>query len=220
VLLRINTKQEPYMTRLATAITATALASASPAVVQADYRGYETPRYTIVQQVGPIEVRDYQPALMAQVQVQASQSAALREGFRILAGYIFGGNVSSDKIAMTSPVTQAPSEQIAMTSPVTQSGKDGIWTVSFMMPHVYTLDTLPIPKNNAIQFIETPPEQRVAITFSGWATEGRRADFENRLRQWANSNAYTITGEAALAYYDDPMTLPWKRRNEVSFAIR
>ena len=208
------------MTRLSTALAATAIATATPVFANNTYRGYETPQYVVVAQEGSIEVRDYQPALMAQVQVQASQSAALREGFRILAGYIFGGNVSADTIAMTSPVTQTASEKIAMTSPVTQSGADGIWTVSFMMPSAYTLDTLPIPKSNAVQFVQTAPERRIAITFSGWATPARRDQFESQLMQWAGQNAYGITGSPELAYYDDPMTLPWKRRNEVSFSVR
>ena len=208
------------MSRLTTAFTAAALATATPALADATYRGYETPHYAVVQSDGSIEVRNYEPALMAQVQVRASQSAALREGFRILAGYIFGGNVSADKIAMTAPVTQAASETIEMTSPVTQTGTDGIWTVSFMMPHAYTRDTLPIPKNNAIQFVETAPAQRIAIRFSGWVTPQRRESHEGRLRDWAVANGYELMGPAELAYYDDPMTLPWKRRNEVSFSVR
>ncbi len=208
------------MTHLATALNATALATATPVFAENNYRGYETPQYVVVVRAGTIEVRDYQPALMAQVQVEASQSTALRAGFRILAGYIFGGNVSADKIAMTSPVTQTASEKIAMTSPVTQTEENGIWTIRFMMPSGYDMDTLPIPDNNAIQFEETQPQRRVAISFSGWATDSRRDRFEGDLRVWADTNGYKISGPAELAYFDDPMTLPWKRRNEISFEVK
>ena len=207
------------MTKIAASLTALTIA-ATPVAAQDSYRGYESPHYTVVSREGPIELRQYAPALMAEVQVQADRSAALRAGFRILAGYIFGGNTSTDKIAMTSPVTQTASEKIAMTSPVTQSGADGIWTVSFMMPSSYSLETLPVPNTNTIRFVETTPSTKLVMQFSGWATAGRLQDYEHQLRRHALRNGIKIAEPAQYAYYDDPMTLPWKRRNEVAFAVR
>ncbi|MEM8537470.1 MAG: heme-binding protein [Pseudomonadota bacterium] len=207
------------MARLATTLTAAAIATAHPANAEEGYRGYETPRYTVAATAGVVEVRDYAPALMAQVTVEAEQSAALRAGFRILAGYIFGGNVSADKIAMTSPVTQTSSEKIAMTAPVTQTGDNGNWTVSFMMPGSYTLDTLPIPNNSAVQFVETEPVRKAVIRYSGWATANQRARQEAILRDWASAAGIGLTGPAEFAYYDDPMTAPWRRRNEIAIVV-
>lgn len=196
-----------------------ALGAASPAVADT-YGKYETPRYTVVMQEGAFELRAYEPALMAEVTVRASQSAALRKGFQILAGYIFGGNTSAESVAMTSPVAQTASQTIAMTSPVAQTGQDGMWTVAFMMPRDYTMDTLPIPNNEAIRFVMTQPVQKVAVSFSGFASPGQMATKETALRGFAQTQGLDVTGAAEYLHYDDPFTLPWKRRNEVTLAVR
>lgn len=201
-----------------TVALAAALTAASPAMADT-YGKYETPRYSVQMQDGPFELRAYEPALMAEVTVRANQSAALRKGFQILAGYIFGGNASSESVAMTSPVVQTASETIAMTSPVAQTGADGLWTVAFMMPRAYTMDTLPTPSNDAIRFVVTEPERKVAVTFSGLANNRKMAMKEADLRTFAANNGLSVSGAAQYLYYDDPMTLPWQRRNEVVLAV-
>ena len=50
-----------------------------------------------------IEIRAYAPRVMA-VTGMADDSDS---GFRVLAGYIFGGNAEEQKIAMTAPVQQS-----------------------------------------------------------------------------------------------------------------
>ncbi|SEW45998.1 SOUL heme-binding protein [Cognatiyoonia koreensis] len=195
-----------------------ALALACPAVAET-YGKYETPQYSVLEQDGSFEIRQYEPALMAEVTVRSSQSGALRQGFQILAGYIFGGNTSAANVAMTSPVAQAPAENIAMTSPVTQTGGDGLWTVQFMMPSQYTMDTLPEPKNDAIRFVMSHPGRQVAVRFSGWAGSGRLVAKEAELRAYAAREGLNITGPAQYLIYDDPLTLPWQRRNEVALPI-
>lgn len=201
-----------------TPILAAALASATPLAAET-YKGYDTPQYTVVLERGAFEVRDYQPALMAEVTMRTTQSAALRQGFQILAGYIFGGNTSADKVAMTSPVAQTAGQSITMTSPVAQSGADGMWTVAFMMPPSYTRDTLPTPKNDAIRFVETTPSRQVVITFGGWATASRLQAKEVDLRAFAAANGLNVQGPAQYLIYDDPMTVPWNRRNEVALML-
>jgi hypothetical protein len=82
------------------------------------------------------------------VTVTGEQKEAARKGFRLLAGYIFGGNKSRQSIAMTAPVAQEPvSEIIAMTAPVMQLENAGTWTVRFTMPSAYTMEMLPQPND-------------------------------------------------------------------------
>ena len=81
----------------------------------------EEPPYTATLQDGAFEVREYPALIAAEVIVTGERSTAIGAGFRLLAGYIFGGNTRQQSIAMTAPVVQAPSagESIPMTAPVT-----------------------------------------------------------------------------------------------------
>ncbi len=117
------------------------------------YKGYESPRYSVIKKDGVIEVRHYETSLVAEVEVVGDRDKAINEGFMILAGYIFGNNLSKEKIAMTTLVSQSKAnEKIAMTTPVVQSGADDRWDIQFTMPSKYTLDTLPSAKDARIQF--------------------------------------------------------------------
>lgn len=190
-----------------------------PAYAQDGFYGkYETPRYSVEQVVGDSEVRLYAPHLLAVVSVQGDQSGALNRGFRTLAGYIFGGNEGANSVAMTSPVAQTGAT-VAMTSPVSQSGQAGVWDVTFMMPRQYTLDTLPIPNNDAVRFEQVPARRMIVLTFSGRATERALQARTDQLMQIAQSAALPTTGDAIYMYYDDPFTLPFARRNEVAFLL-
>lgn len=181
------------------------------------YKGNETPVYTVEEADGTVEIRAYAPHIAAEVTVAGSRDAAIGSGFRILAGYIFGGNASKAKVAMTTPVTQ--SEKIAMTSPVTQTGSDQGWTVQFMMPAQYTLDSLPKPDDARIRLVTTPPRRMVVLTFPGIATTASLKSRTETLRTWAAAKGLTLQGPPQFMFYDSPFTLPWNRRNEVAFDL-
>jgi hypothetical protein len=64
--------------------------------------GTEEPAYTVVQQISPsLQIRQYGARLAAQTDVPGDEIAARSEGFRRLAGYIFGANQGAATIAMT-----------------------------------------------------------------------------------------------------------------------
>ena len=65
------------------------------------YKGSETPAYSVDLSDGAIEVRAYASHIMAEVTVSGDRSGAINRGFRLLAGYIFGGNETKAKVAMT-----------------------------------------------------------------------------------------------------------------------
>ena len=68
--------------------------------------GTEEPTYTAEQITSRVEIRHYGPRIAAETTVTAEEVAARSDGFRRLAGYIFGGNQVREKIAMTAPVAQ------------------------------------------------------------------------------------------------------------------
>jgi hypothetical protein len=223
-------KQAPAIASATKAALILATVFASQASVASDRslpsEKYEQPKYRVIEQIGNIEVREYAPMLLAEVVVTGERDQAAREGFKILARYIFGGNKGQQSIAMTSPVTQVPAaegsgQQIAMTSPVTQAPLPAItndseqrWTFAFMMPARYTEATLPTPLTDRIQFRVAPAEKRAAIRFSGFSTQNNLESHRATLNNFVKARNLSTRGEPIVAFYDDPFTLPWNRRNE------
>ncbi len=120
---------------------------------------------------------------------------ALSDGFRQLAGYIFGGNTSQTAIKMTVPVmdtTKTP-ESIAMTVPVmdTLSG-NGKHIVAFTLPSKYTLESLPKPDNANIRFKYVNNSRRAVLQYSWYATESRVASKKKLLEEFIIRDKYTI----------------------------
>jgi len=79
------------------------------------------PSHSVERKDDEFEIRAYSPRVIAETQVSGTWGEGGNEGFRRLAGYIFGKNTASSKIAMTAPVGQrADSRKLAMTAPVGQ----------------------------------------------------------------------------------------------------
>lgn len=64
------------------------------------------PEYVVEKTIGKLEIRNYEPWIVAETVVRSTQEDAGNEAFHILAGYIFGKNDQKVKIEMTAPVTQ------------------------------------------------------------------------------------------------------------------
>ncbi|PPD46553.1 MAG: SOUL heme-binding protein [Methylocystis sp.] len=197
------------------------LSAAAPALADSDV---EHARYSVVASAGPIEIRDYAPQIVAETTVAGERDAAINEGFRRLAGYIFGDNAPKQKIAMTAPVEQEKGARIegakiSMTAPVGQTREGDQWKVRFTMPAEHTLDTLPHPKNPAVKLSHTPGKRMAAIRFSGVAGDNDLAEHEAKLVAHLKAQGLSPKGEAHYAFYDPPWTLPWNRRNEVMVEI-
>lgn len=181
----------------------------------------EQPQYAVQAKDRDFELRTYKPYLVAEVVTSGDQNQSVQSGFRMLAGYIFGGNQGGAKIAMTSPVAQAPQgEKIAMTSPVTQAQQGaGRWSIQFMMPGAYTLETLPKPNDPDIRFRQVPARSMASLTFSGIANDRSYREKVADLRKWVLGRGLQVRGEPVLAQYDPPWT-PWfMRRNEVLLEV-
>jgi hypothetical protein len=78
----------------------------------------EQAKYEVLTSQGIIAVRLYPPMIVAEAEVHGDRKTAINQGFRVVADYIFGNNMSKNSIDMTSPVRQQTSEKIAMTAPV------------------------------------------------------------------------------------------------------
>jgi hypothetical protein len=169
------------------------------------HKGYEMPPYSVEWTDGARELRVYGPHLLAEVRVSGGRTGAIQSGFRKLAGYIFGGNAEGEKIAMTVPVAQTPEGEH--------------WVVSFMMPARFTRETLPTPRDDSIRFVEAGSSRQIVERFSGLPGTSNLEARATALRDWAKTKGYKITAGPHYYFYDAPMTLPWKRRNEVAFTV-
>ena len=203
----------------------------------------EEPVFELAKQEGAFEVRIYPALVAAQVSVNGTRSEAVNAGFRLLADYIFGNNQGKQKITMTAPVMQAPgptpdqtqspsagkgtnigtgsvqSEVIAMTAPVMQTQTDGAWTVQFVMPKTYTLQTLPTPNNAQVRLVQLPPTRFAVLRFSGLAGEADIAEKTTALNTFIDKHQLRRAGAPTLARYNPPWT-PWfMRRNEIMIPL-
>jgi len=143
-----------------------------------------------------IEIRAYAPRVMAVTGMQGDSDS----GFRVLAGYIFGGNTEEQKIAMTAPVQQSMAGEKEM---------------AFMMPAEYALEDLPAPEDQRVSFREAPAYTAAVIQFSGWASAEKADEKWQQLRGFLIAEGIDITGEPTLNQYNPPWTLPFMRRNEI-----
>jgi hypothetical protein len=174
----------------------------------------DEPAYSVELKDGDFEIRRYEPLLAAEVTVPGERSAAISQGFRLLADFIFGNNTTKTKIEMTAPVTQQPSEKIAMTVPVTQQAAGSEWKVRFIMPAAYTAETLPAPKDQRVRIVAEPAKRFAVIRFSGWSSESNLSEHRALLEAWVKSKGLPAAGPPVAAFYNPPWSLPFLRRNE------
>lgn len=181
----------------------------------------ETTQYSVLEQKKNYEIRLYPSHIVAQTVVTGSYAEALNKGFRIVAGYIFGGNTKKESIAMTTPVIEksGKSESIAMTTPVMATVEGESHTIAFGMPRSYTLETLPTPNDSRIQIVTIPEKKMAAIRFSGIRTAARVESKKNELLEELKKDNAAIIGEVQYAGYNAPWTPPWMTRNEVLVEI-
>jgi len=179
----------------------------------------EKPSYTVLESEGNLELRRYEPYIVAETLVDGDFESAGNQGFRRLADYIFGNNRSRQKMEMTSPVSQAPSEKVAMTAPVTMHRQGDLYRITFMMPSKYTLETLPEPVNPQVQLRQVPEELVAAVRYSGTWSQQRYESHKAELEAWVTRNEWSIAGGPVFARYDPPIK-PWfLRRNEILIPI-
>jgi len=180
----------------------------------------EEPKYTVIEQAEDFELRQYEPYIVAETLVEGDFSEVGNEGFRRLAGYIFGKNSKEESIDMTAPVNLEPSsEKIAMTAPVNQEAEGGKWRITFTMPAEYTLETLPAPLDERVTLKREPGRLIAAIRYSGTWRQDRYEEKEARLKSLVEERGLKAVGEPIFARYNSPFALWFLRRNEVLIPV-
>ena len=169
----------------------------------------EEPAYTVLQNEAPFELRRYSGFVVAETFVAGDFDAASRTGFRRVADYIFGNNVAPG----------GQSQKIAMTAPVTVEPKSEGWRLHFVMPKGEKLDSLPRPNRPDVTLREVGEHDVASVRFSGWTTEVSIEEQTKKLKAWMQDKQLKEGGAPQVARYNDPFTLPWRRRNEILIPV-
>ena len=165
----------------------------------------EKQKYRVVKAEKGFELRYYPPATFATVKSSAKSYRELSgSGFRTIAGYIFGGNESSTKIAMTSPVHMDINEKGS--------------SMSFVMPSKYDVESLPKPNDAKVEIHETPGEYVAAIEFGGFANDASIRKHADLLKQLLDEKGVKTIGNFRYLGYNPPYQII-ARKNEIVVAV-
>lgn len=164
----------------------------------------ETYPYEVLKEFPDFEIRRYESrAFSYYTMPRSTYKESSGEGFRTLAGYIFGKNETGEKIAMTSPVAMNMGDSV---------------TMMFMIPSSHNMDDLPKPENPSIQFKKEPVKTVAAITFGGWASDEKINEYKEKLKNRLDMADIAYTGEFTYLGYNPPFEVI-NRRNEIIVEI-
>lgn len=168
--------------------------------VMSTQRGIEMYPYTVLKSFDEFEIRSYEASLFTSVTLPTNEyDAASNKGFSLLAGYIFGGNSTNEKIAMTSPVAMSLEDSM---------------TVMFMVPKDLKKENLPAPNQSQIEFREEPAKTLAAITFGGWANDKKIEQYKQKLLAALDAEGIAYGNRFYFLGYNAPSEVI-NRRNEV-----
>ena len=160
----------------------------------------ETYPYKVVKEYEEFEVRSYEATLFTSVKLASDKyEESSSKGFRILAGYIFGGNERNEKISMTSPVTMSLEDSM---------------TMMFMVPKKLKKEELPRPNQPEIEFKQVPAKKMAAISFGGWANDEKIEKYKNQLIEHLDAKDINYANRFYFFGYNSPYEV-FNRRNEV-----
>lgn len=164
----------------------------------------EMPQYTVIKKYNDVEIRQYPKMVVAQTTLpDTAMDKNMNNGFRTIAGYIFGGNDSNQKIAMTAPVVMTMGDTA---------------TMYFVMPKQYKKDQLPKPTSSKVKILEEAEKVLAVITFGGFSSAEKVALYRKKLASVLNQNQIKMVGPYLYMGYNAPWDII-NRRNEVAIEV-
>ncbi len=163
-------------------------------------RNIERYPYVVNKKYKQFEIRTYETTLFTSVKLSTKgYKNSSSKGFSILAGYIFGNNERSEKIAMTSPVSMS---------------LDDSMTMMFMVPKKFNKDMLPKPNQSGIEFKEEPAKTVAAIGFDGWANDAKIEKYKQQLKAALDAEGIKYSNRFYFFGYNAPFEV-FSRKNEI-----
>ncbi len=162
---------------------------------------YEEAVYEVIQKFENFEIRLYQERYVIQVLYNNEGG-----GFQKLFNYISGQNQSSQKIEMTTPVTQYT------------SGNQQV--MQFYLPNRFDQSNAPLPLNNSVEVASISAGYFAVIQYSGFASDKNFFKHAEILKNSLEKENIDFNEPPIKATYNGPFTLPNLRRNEAMFLIQ
>ena len=168
--------------------------------------GPEEPEYELLSEYEGFEIRRYSESVQARLLTPSSGWSGSSGGFRRIAGYIFGGNETNQRIAMTAPVQMWDTDSGSM--------------MSFTMPSKYSIKDLPSPIDKGVEIVKVDEYVVAVLPFSGLSGTSKTRRLMAKLETLIQASGLTAKGAPVLAVYDNPgTTLPFMRRNEIHLPL-
>ena len=165
----------------------------------------EKQKYRLVHSEKEYEIRHYPPAMLATVYSSAKSYRQMSvPGFRTLAGFIFGGNESSTRIAMTAPVHM--------------DINDSASTMSFVMPSKYDEQSLPRPNDERVKLERSQAEYVAVLRFGGYANDEKIARYSGKLKKALEQKGVSYSGNFRFLGYNPPYQFIG-RKNEIIVSV-
>jgi len=184
-------------------------------IVKSTPAGLETPPYSLIEIREQFEVRQYSAYTVCSTPLTSESSTEsgltmsilpVSSGFTELADYVFGKNVNEE----------GESEKMKITTPVIIDDQ----SMSFILSQEFTADTAPTPVTDSIILKDIPAELIAAREFTGITTENEVGKQKAKLEDALISAGIVYDNSSfKVLNYNPPFTVPWIRRNEVSFRI-
>ena len=165
----------------------------------------EKPNFQVIEHFDGFEIRAYENMHVVSSTLNTTQyDETSRNGFRILAGYIFGNNKEEKKIAMTSPVIMEMGDSV---------------TMSFILPKSLTVESAPLPNDERVDLQERPKEILAVLEFGGWASDEKIQKKTRELKKLLSEKNIPFFGDPIYMGYNPPYQLIG-RKNEVALRVK
>jgi hypothetical protein len=173
-------------------------------IVSFTSKNIETPKYKVIKNYDEVEVRLYPKMVVAKTNLaDKSFDNQGSNGFRTIAGYIFGGNEKNEKIAMTAPVVMNMGDSASM---------------YFVMPKSYKKEELPTPNSKNVQIVEVAEKTLAVITYGGFSSDEKIEKHRKQLEQILQKNKIQTKGAYMYMGYNAPWDII-NRKNEVAIEL-
>jgi hypothetical protein len=167
-------------------------------------KGTETPEYKVLKTIEDVEIRLYPNMIVAKTALSGNSfDQQGSNGFRTIAGYIFGGNDKNQKIAMTSPVVMSIGDSA---------------TMYFVMPKSYKQSDLPTPNSTQVKIMEESAKTLAVISYGGFSSDEKIENHRAKLAAILTKNNIKTKGDFMYMGYNAPWDII-DRKNEVAIEV-